>query len=307
MRLDEAFKLLLKCLDRRLHQLRTSDRRGGYSNFGEEEILRELVANWPPPGPERVAVDIGASDGRRGSNTLSLFRDGWRGVGVESDARRFHQLAKTYKYFPGVAACRLRVTPHNVAPLLEAYGVGRNFGVLSLDIDSYDYWVLEAVLSSHRPAIVITEINEKFPPPIKFRVKYAPDFQPGHHFYGYSVSCLLELCQRFGYALVRLEYNNAFLVPEELARGCALPAEEAYRQGYLDRPDRGKKFPRNQDVEVLHSLGLPDQLDFIRQFFSRREGEYELTAGEAPGPATFRAKSLEPAQQAHKPLEPAVR
>ncbi|HEY9286231.1 MAG TPA: hypothetical protein VIP46_22460 [Pyrinomonadaceae bacterium] len=250
-------------------------RRTGFSSFGEEELLEGLVAELLPRG-SRTAVDIGAGDGRTGSNTLALFKSGWRGVGVEWDARKFAKLANVYERLPDVSACRLRVTPGNVVALLEAYGVERDFGVLSVDIDSYDYWVLDAVLRRFRPGIVVTEINEKIPPPIAFRVNYDPDFRPRHHFFGYSIACLEELCARRGYALVELEYNNAFLAPAELAGARSLPVEAAYRRGYLERPDRHEKFHRNENMEALHALSPEEGVRFIRQFFSDLSGRYEL-------------------------------
>ena len=258
-------------------------RSAGFSSFGEEELLEKFIAELLPRG-SRTAVDIGAGDGRTGSNTLALFKSGWRGVGVEWDARKFAKLAGVYERLPDVSACRLRVTPENVVALLEAYEIEQGFGVLSVDIDSYDYWVLDAVLRRFRPGIVVTEINEKIPPPIAFRVNYDPDFRPRQHFFGYSIACLSELCARRGYSLVELEYNNAFLAPVELAGARSLTVEAAYRRGYLERPDRREKFHRNENMEALHSLGPEEGVRFIRQFFSELSGKYELgVAGETSG------------------------
>src|SRR5918992_3170128 len=105
-------------------------RRSGVSSFGEEELLEKFVAELLP-GRSRTAVDIGAGDGRTGSNTLALFKSGWKGVGVEWDARKMRKLARVYEQLPEASACRLRVTPDNVVPLLEAYEIERSFGVLS--------------------------------------------------------------------------------------------------------------------------------------------------------------------------------
>jgi hypothetical protein len=265
-------------LDRGLHRakllLNKSGR--GFSNFGEEEILRRLVSELAPAGIDRTAVDIGAGDGVKGSNTYALFAAGWRGVGFESHPRKAGKLAKTYERLAGVAADARRVTPANAASLLRAHGVGRDFGVLSLDIDSYDYFVLDAVLAEFRPRVVVTEINEKIPPPIRFRVKYDPDFHLRHHFFGYSIQSLAELCARHGYALVELEYNNAFLAPAELPGVCPLDAAEAYRRGYLARPDRREKFSSNADVEVLHTLAPREGVAFLEHFFARHRGKYEI-------------------------------
>lgn len=277
-------KQLLRHLGYQARRASLPLRSAGFSSFGEEELLEEFVAELLP-GRSRTAVDIGAGDGRTGSNTLALFKSGWRGVGVEWDARKFAKLAGVYERLPNVSACRLRVTPENVVALLEAYGIEEDFGVLSVDIDSYDYWVLDAVLSRFRPGIVVTEINEKIPPPIAFRVSYDPDFRPREHFFGYSIACLGELCARRGYSLVELEYNNAFLAPAELVGERALTVEAAYRRGYLERPDRREKFHRNENMEALQSLGPEEGVRFIRQFFSELSGKYELGLAGAGGAA----------------------
>ena len=269
-----------------LERARQRLRRSGFSNFDEERMLAELVARLCTEESARVAVDVGAGDGIRGSNTYALFLQGWRGVGFEGDERRARRLARAYRNLEGVEACRALVTPANVVELLREHSMPTDFGVLSLDIDSYDYWVLDAVLRSFRPRVVVTEINEKIPPPVRFRVGYDPDFRLQHHFFGYSIASLEELCGRHDYALLALEYNNAFVAPRELAGGFeALDAETAYRRGYLERPDRRERFPRNQDMEALHSLTPQDSIAFIKNFFARHEGKYELSLAETPASA----------------------
>ena len=247
------------------------------SNFDEELILRRFIEELLPPDHSRTAVDIGAGDGVKGSNTYALFRDGWRGLVVELSGRRFARLAYAYRNFRGVWACRCRVTPDNVAGLLRSYSVEEEFGVLSLDIDSYDYWVLDAVLASYRPRLIVTEINEKIPPPIKFVVKFDPDFELTHHFFGYSLQSLSDLCEQYDYALIGLEYNNAFLAPKELAGERVLNPAEAYRAGYLDRADRREKFAANHDVEVLQTLTPEEGVEFLERFFSKHRGRYEMS------------------------------
>jgi hypothetical protein len=268
-----------------LERARQRLRQSGFSNFDEERMLEEFVARLVPGESARVAVDIGAGDGIRGSNTYALFRRGWRGVGFEGDERRARRLARAYRNFEGVEGRHALVTPSNVVPLLNEVGVPRDFGVLSLDIDSYDYWVLDAVLKSFRPRVVVTEINEKVPPPVRFVVRYDPDFRLQHHFFGYSIASLEELCARHSYALLALEYNNAFIAPRELVGTLpTLDAATAYRRGYLERPDRHERFPRNQDMEALHSMSPAQSVAFLKNFFARHEGKYDLGLSETPEP-----------------------
>src|SRR5579885_882871 len=253
-------------------------RRSGYSNFDEERILARLVRELLREEDSRFAVDIGAGDGVRGSNTYALFRRGWRGLGVDGRARR---LERAYRNFVEVEALHALVAPQNVIALLREHGVPHDFGVLSLDIDSYDYFVLDYILRGFRPRVVVTEINEKIPPPVRFVVRYDPDFSLRHHFFGYSIASLEELCARHDYALLALEYNNAFIAPRELVGAArSLDATEAYRRGCLQRRDRRERFPANQDMEPLHSMPPADALAFLRKFFARHEGKYELSVKE---------------------------
>ena len=263
-------------LGSRLQEAKSRLRPGGFSNFDEEQIISRLVAELLPGAGPGTAVDLGAGDGIKGSNTYALFRRGWRGLGVEADARRARRLAHAYRGLPGVAARHARVTPSNVAELLKSHGVRPGFDLLSLDIDSYDYWVLDRLLEGFRPRLVVTEINEKIPPPIRFVVRFDPDFRLTHHFFGYSIASLEDLAARRGYALVELEYNNAFLAPLELPGVRPLDFTAAYRRGYLERPDRRERFRSNLDMEDLHTLSPAEGVEFIRRFFARHEGRYDL-------------------------------
>lgn len=280
MKFTKAGQLYLRELDSRVHRAKLNLKRDSFSNGREEHLLAGYIADLLPPDHNRTAVDIGAGDGMRWSNTYALFLNGWRGVGVEFDSRKFVKLARAYKYFPDVYACRNRATPNNVVALMQSYEIPEDLAVLSIDIDGNDYWVLRAILSQFRPQLIVTEINEKIPPPIRFVVKYDPNFQLRHHFFGYSMAVLADLCKEFGYAILTLEYNNAFLAPKELAAERAVEAQAAYAAGYLGREDRKEKFGLNFDMERLYSLSAEEAIEFLKQFYSKFTGEFHLGLSE---------------------------
>jgi len=256
----------------RLRRLRTGD----HSSLGEQDVVRRLLGGVQVD--HRHAVDIAACDGVTNSNTLALYESGWAGLAVEGDPARFAALARAYRRLPGVALARSWVTPENVVPLLHGHRVPREPGLLNLDIDGYDHFVLAALLEEFRPTILCAEINEKIPPPLKFTVRYDPDYVWAEdHFYGQSLSALHELATAYGYALVELHYNNAFLVPRERAAVPGLAPEEAYATGYLDRPDRLELFPWNADMEELHSLTPERQLEFVEERFAQYRGKFDLS------------------------------
>jgi hypothetical protein len=226
---------------------------------------------------EGWAVDIAACDGVTKSNSLALYRDGWRGVAIEADPESFSRLARGYRALPRVALVRAWVTPSNVGGLLVACGVPEEFGFLSLDIDGYDHHVLAAVLETHRPRLICAEINEKIPPPLAFSVRYDPGYAwQANAFYGQSLSMLHGLCAPRGYALVELHYNNAFYQRRDLPLPADLEPGEAYRVGYLDRPDRLVRFPWNAEWDAVHALADEDKVRFVRDRFAAYEGQYDL-------------------------------
>jgi hypothetical protein len=241
-----------------------------------ERVIAKHLRRLEPR--ERYCVDIAAADGKNGSNTYRLFLDGWGGLAVECNELMFARLGVNYMRTPRVRLHRGLVTPANVVALLEAAGAPKQFGFLSLDIDGYDYDVLRALLQEYRPTLICAEINEKIPPPIKFAVRYSEQFQPGQgHFYGQSICTLDALRAESDYVLLGLEYINAFLAPAESGLE-GVPADVAYRQGYLERTDRLELMPWNREFEDLHAMTPQDGVDAINARFARCRGAYDISS-----------------------------
>jgi len=246
-----------------------------YSYGNEDAIIEELLGKvtWR----NKFAVDIGAGDGEFMSNSYRLFKEGWTGIAFEWDGRQFAKLAFLYSPLSNVSLVRGRVTPDNVLHLLAACDAPKEFGYLGLDIDSYDHFVLEKLLSAYRPSVICTEINEKIPPPVRFAANWDVNGSWGKdHFYGQSLSMLEALGKRERYDLVRLEYNNAFLVAQELNSLPVLTAADAFRQGYVERSDRRERFPWNAEMEPVLSMPEADLKPYFEQKFKSRAGHFVL-------------------------------
>lgn len=259
---------------RRVHVSRGAAEVG--TNFDEQAVIEAHLAEHPPA--HRFFVDIGAADGEVSSNTAFLARAGWSGLGLEMDPDEFARLARATVAHQDVTLARVRVTPANVVPVLRALGSPDEPGFVSLDIDGYDHEVLDALLTDLRPALVCTEINEKVPPPVRFHVRYSDDYGwRRDHFFGHSLASVADLAGRHGYVLVAVEYNNAFLAPAGPGV-VGLGTEEAYRHGYLDRPDRLARLPWNRDVEHLQQLPPAEVVAELTRLFADREGEFTISA-----------------------------
>ncbi|MEZ0372995.1 MAG: hypothetical protein ACAI44_28145 [Candidatus Sericytochromatia bacterium] len=223
-----------------------------------------------------TCVDIGAFDGVNHSNTFQLFQAGWSGLALEYEYCRFASLAHTYRAFPNVDLARVQVTPDNVCLLLQAHGIPHNFDFLSLDIDSYDYYVLAALLENFRPTLIMTEINEVIPPPVKFAVKYDRDFRfdVNKRFYGQSLAQLHELCQRKRYTILDMYYMDVVLIDTDYLEGEAPSLEDIYNRGLLTRglPDYYANYPF--DVRKLLAASPEQALELVCQGYGEFAGQF---------------------------------
>ena len=214
-------------------------------------------------------IDIGASDSQPDSQTEILANMGWRGLMFECDIKKYMNLSSRMSSFD-IKVISDKVSPDNILNYLSDNNVPDGF-YLSLDIDGYDYYVLEKILSKYTPEIIISEINEKIPPPIKFSVLYNKNYWwNGTHYYGYSLSMIETLLNKYNYKIDHLYYNNVILIPGKQERDLL----EVYEEGYLNKIDRNKYFHYNSDFEEIYKLQHSDQIEFINNKFNNYIGNF---------------------------------
>ena len=233
-------------------------------------------------------VDVGAGDGVAISPTLGLFRSpAWRGLGIEPDPEKFCRLSVAFAFRDaGLSLVRAQVTPATVLDLFRACRVPERLDVLKLDIDSYDLFVLEAILGGHRPGVIVMEVNEKIPPPLYFTVLFHEGHAwAGDHFYGCSIVAASTLLRPAGYVLESMQFDNAYFVRADLAAGrvADLTPADAFREGYVQRPGRQRLFAHNADMDDLLEMPPDRALDAIRERFRAYQGRF-IVEREAPPP-----------------------
>ena len=222
-------------------------------------------------------VDIGASDGWTSSATFPFAKsNNFSGLSIEPDSLKFKKMNFIYKNFNNTHLSDSKVTPENITSLLKEFDVPENFDLLNLDIDSYDLFVVKALLDSFQPKIISMEINEKIPPPIYFTVTYdEKHVYEGDDFYGCSLQAAYEELYKFDYKLHTLLYNNAIFISSEVSTNQQkLSITEFYINGYVDKPDRTQKFSYNKDKDVLLDMDKNSAVDFINDLYKNYAGKY---------------------------------
>ncbi|HJX51305.1 MAG TPA: hypothetical protein VJ801_00940 [Polyangia bacterium] len=173
-----------------------------FSQSGEDGVIRKLFQIIKPTS--HFVVDFGCSDGVTNSNSRRLIvYEGWSGLLMDGDHKAIERARKGLKNYPEAKIVEAWVYPGNVETLFEQHGVPKDVDLLSIDIDSNDYYVWK-VIHDFRPKVVVIEFNSAFPPPQKAVVQFHPlnywDGESDYH--GASIQSLYELGKRKGYELV---------------------------------------------------------------------------------------------------------
>ena len=181
----------------------------------EDGILLALLegAGW---GGQRF-VEIGS--GKSGGNSAGLAHEcGWAGLLVELSERSVDLARAKFAGNRGVTVVAARVTPANVNGLLAEHGYATDVDVLSIDIDSYDYWILEAL--TVRPRILVLEYNALFGAERRVTIPLDQPLESAPKGYnGASLAALTALAATKGYRLVTCENAgvNAFYLRADVA------------------------------------------------------------------------------------------
>jgi hypothetical protein len=213
-----------------------------FSQNGEDGVLAELAERAAAP---HSFMEIGAGDGLEANCIALASLLGWRGVFVEGDPATAAALqARMPSFGPTVRAIERIVTPDNIDDLLREAGYADgDLGVLTIDVDSNDYWLWQAVTVC-QPPIVVIEYNASFALDESVVTPLQPPLSwDGTVHFGSSLRAFEDLGASKGYRLVYTDLTgvNAFFVRDDVFEQC-----------------RVKHVPRRQANYTFWRLGHPD-------------------------------------------------
>lgn len=219
------------------HWKRFDPRDVGTSQSNEADLLDRLLDDVESP---KTFCEFGFDVAEFNCGRLALR--GWHGLlidGSEGHVRTARAVFRRAKHL-NVSAVSAFLDVTNVHAIIAGHFGHRALGVLSVDVDGNDYWLLD-VLMPLRPTIIIVEYNASFGlRPIT--VPYDPAFErhrkhPTGWYHGASITALYALCAQQGYSLVAVSESgsNLFFVkddrlPSHVPR---LEPAQAYRESRL--------------------------------------------------------------------------
>jgi hypothetical protein len=234
-----------------------------FSQWGEDGIIQHLCKCVEIEN--RTFVEFGVESFVEANCRFLLMKDNWSGFVIDGSERNIRSLKHSYFFWRfGLQAVDAFITRENINKLLERSGFDEDLGILSIDLDGNDYYVLEAI-TGFKPRILICEYNAVFGDTRKISVPYDPAFQrtKGHYsnlYFGASLAALTHLAGRRGYSLVGTNRAgvNAFYVRNDLLtpKLQALSSVDAYSPSLA-------RESRDRDGNLTY-VGGDDRLKLIR-------------------------------------------
>lgn len=166
------------------------------SQWGEDGVLEEIFRRIGTTN--KIAVDIGAWDGKHFSNTWNLAANhSWMRILVEKDRERIENYEPLPKDHSVIQECK------DIDKLLDFHG---NIlpDLLCIDIDGDDYYLWNDT-KKYRPRVVVIEYNQTVPPDTKI-------IQGRGGSFGASWLALKELGMWKDYILVHTTITNMIFV-----------------------------------------------------------------------------------------------
>ena len=142
----------------------------------------------------------------------------YEGLFIEPDKKRFQELLINTKNYNSTNI-KSFVTPNGKTSLdniLNDNKIDKNFDILSIDIDGFDYQIFES-LNRFKPKIVIIEYNPTIPNDVSYIQPYNTKSR-----HGSSVKSLIELGESKGYIPVALTDTNLFLLDLDIFENSSL-------------------------------------------------------------------------------------
>lgn len=188
-----------------------------FSQWGEDGIIDWIVNKFDKL--PKIFLEIGTENYKESNTRFLLMNKNWNGFLIEAEKKNVKDIKSQQIYWKyNLKVENSFITKENINKIIKKLKVPKKIGLLSLDIDSNDYWILKQ-LNILDPYIIICEFNSLFGLKKSVTVPYKKNFvRTNEHYsnlyYGASIKAFTDLMIRKKYFLLGTNSagNNAFFI-----------------------------------------------------------------------------------------------
>lgn len=206
-----------------------------FSQNNEDGLLQYIIHHTELPS--KTFIEVGVEDYSECNTRFLLMHNGWSGLIMDGSKEWMDNLRSKDIYWKRtIEAKGAFITKENINGLISESGFSGKIGILSVDIDGNDYWVLKEITCVD-PQIMICEFNPIFGAKEKVSVPYEKRFYrtDAHYsnlYWGASLAAFAEIAGSRGYKLICINNlgNNAFFVKRDASDIPEISVEGAWHE-----------------------------------------------------------------------------
>lgn len=238
-----------------------------FSQNGEDGIIQWLIHNVKIEN--KIFIEFGVQNYTESNTRFLLMNNNWSGLIIDGNEENINYVKKCEYYWKhDLQAVSQFITRDNINEIIENAGIKGNIGILSIDIDGNDYWVLESI-KCISPNILICEYNSLFGADEAITVPYDEFFvrTQKHYsnlYYGASLKALCDWAEVNDFIFVGCNTagNNAFFVRRDCINKAMIPTKIEYMESKFaeSRNVYGElSFVRGKErLEVIKDMDVYD-------------------------------------------------
>jgi hypothetical protein len=189
-----------------------------FSQWGDDGIIQFLIHELQVDN--ETFIEFGVGNYFESNTHFLLVNNNWSGFIIDG-SQKCMDIVKNNSFFwrYDLNLKTAFIDKENINDLL-GYSNFSNIGLLHIDLDGNDYWILDSLdMDKYNPDILILEYNSNFGPDRKITVPYDPLFSciDAHfsgQYFGASLSALEELAKEKEYYFIGCNSagNNAYFL-----------------------------------------------------------------------------------------------
>ena len=170
-----------------------------FSQWGEDGIIDWIVNQIP--NISKNFIEIGTEDYKEANTRFLLMNKNWDGILIEGNKNDVEKIKKDRIYWKhNIKVINKFVNLSNIDITISNLKLKKEVGLISLDIDGIDYWILKK-LKKIKPIIFICEFNPIFGKKKLLTVPYKKSFNRNKEHYsnlyfGASISAIKNLLEK---------------------------------------------------------------------------------------------------------------
>ena len=232
-----------------------------YSQFGEDGIIQWLIHNVEIA--QKTFIEFGSGDYFESNTRFLLMNNNWSGFVMDGSHENIESLMRwgdIWKY--DITAKAVFINKDNINRLITEAGYTGDIGILSIDIDGIDFWVLNEIVCVS-PRILICEYNNIFGAEKKVCVPYDENFDrtKAHYsglYWGTSIAAFRHWAEDKNYYYMGSNSagHNAFFVRKDCIAADKVPqdAEAFVTCKYSESRGEDGKLTFKRGMEALECI-----------------------------------------------------